>query len=133
MDLPELTGKQLQYLRETVPRLSRIGVIWDERVGKAPYAEAETVARARNISLHPVPLHSSGEADDVMKRLLVASPSDPLDHGAGCVRVAISVGGVGAPEPATIHLSFLDVSRFRGLTGVWSGLSDHVAADRELC
>jgi len=74
MDLPELTGKQLQYLRETVPKLSRIGVIWDERVGKAPYAEAETVARALNISLHPVPLHSSGEADDVMKRLLVERP-----------------------------------------------------------
>jgi putative tryptophan/tyrosine transport system substrate-binding protein len=90
MDLPELTGKQLQYLREAVPRLSRVGVVWDDRIAKAPFAEAEATARALNISLHPVPLHRTVEADDVMKRLLVEHPQAILLLTAPVVFTALS-------------------------------------------
>jgi len=90
MDLPELTGKQLQYLREAVPRLSRVGVVWDDRIAKAPFAEAEATARALSISLHPVPLHRRAEADDVMKRLLVEHPQAILLLTAPVVFTALS-------------------------------------------
>jgi len=74
MDLPELAGKQLQFLREVVPTLRRVGIVWDDRVGAPQLAQARSAARASNISLHPVPLHTPAEAGDVMKRLLVERP-----------------------------------------------------------
>jgi putative ABC transport system substrate-binding protein len=74
MDLPELAGKQLQFLREVIPTLRRVGVVWDDRIGAPQLALAQSAARASNISLHPVPLHAPAEAADVMKRLLVERP-----------------------------------------------------------
>ncbi len=74
MDLPELAGKQLQFLREIVPTLRRVGVVWDERIGGPQFSQAQAAARASNISLHAVTLHHSAEADDAVKRLLVERP-----------------------------------------------------------
>jgi putative ABC transport system substrate-binding protein len=74
MDLPELAGKQLQFLREIVPTLSRVGVVWDERIGGPQFAQAQAAARASHIRLHAVTLHHSAEADDAVKRLLVERP-----------------------------------------------------------
>jgi putative ABC transport system substrate-binding protein len=74
MDLPELAGKQLQFLREIVPTLSRVGVVWDERIGGPQFSQAQAAARASNISLHAVTLQNAAEADDAVKRLLVERP-----------------------------------------------------------
>jgi len=30
MDIPEIAGKQIQFLREMLPSLNRLGVIWDD-------------------------------------------------------------------------------------------------------
>jgi len=57
-----------------VPTLRRVGIVWDDRVGAPQLAQARSAARASNISLHPVPLHTPAEAGDVMKRLLVERP-----------------------------------------------------------
>ena len=48
LDLPELGGKQIQLLRELVPSLRRVGILWDEGVGRPQYdatAHAALVAR----------------------------------------------------------------------------------------
>ena len=90
MDLPELTGKQLQYLRETVPKMSRVGVVWDDRIARAQLAEAERTARALNITLYPVPLHKTAEADDVMKRVIAERPQALLLLTAPVVFTALS-------------------------------------------
>ena len=74
MDMPELAGKQLQFLREVAPGLRRVGVVWDDRIGAPQFAQARSAAQALNISLHPVPLHTAAEVDDVMKRLVVEHP-----------------------------------------------------------
>jgi hypothetical protein len=56
MDLLELAGKQLQFLREVAPMLRRVGIVWDDRIGAPQLAQAQAAVRASNISLPPVPL-----------------------------------------------------------------------------
>jgi putative ABC transport system substrate-binding protein len=38
LDLPELSGKLIELLKETVPRLDRLGVIWDSTIGQLNFA-----------------------------------------------------------------------------------------------
>jgi putative ABC transport system substrate-binding protein len=74
MDLPELAGKQIQFLREVLPSLDRLGVVWDDRIGHPQFAELQAVSRAAGISLLPAALHLQSEVDGVMKRLLTERP-----------------------------------------------------------
>jgi putative ABC transport system substrate-binding protein len=55
MDLPEIAGKQIQFLREVLPALRRLGIVWDDRIGQlhlaavqaapAPWASVCTLPR----------------------------------------------------------------------------------------
>ena len=74
MDLPQLAGKQLQFLQETVPGLSRVGVVWDDRIGVPQWTETRSAARALNLSVQAVALHEVAQTDDVMKHTLVERP-----------------------------------------------------------
>jgi putative ABC transport system substrate-binding protein len=47
MDIPEIAGKQLQLLREAVPGLRRVAVIWDDRVAGLQFTATEAAARTR--------------------------------------------------------------------------------------
>jgi len=46
LDLPEIAGKWLEFLRETVPQLSRVGVVGTARINQAQFAAIEAVAPA---------------------------------------------------------------------------------------
>jgi len=70
MDLPEITGKQIQFLREVLPGLSRLGVVWDDQIGQLQLVEAQSAARAVNVSLHPWALRQAADIDVVVKHLL---------------------------------------------------------------
>jgi putative tryptophan/tyrosine transport system substrate-binding protein len=70
MDLPTIAGKQIEFLREVVPRLSRLGVVWDDQVGQAQLVESQSAARAFNVSLYPSALHQAADIDGAMERLL---------------------------------------------------------------
>lgn len=74
MDLPELAGKQIQFLREVLPSLKRLGVVWDDQIGRPQYTELEAVSRTASISLRPAALRLTTEIDSVMKRLLTSRP-----------------------------------------------------------
>jgi putative ABC transport system substrate-binding protein len=74
MDLPEIAGKQIQFLREVVPSLNRLGIIWEDRIGQAQFAELQAVSRTAGIKLLPAVLHVTTEIDDVMKRLVAERP-----------------------------------------------------------
>jgi putative ABC transport system substrate-binding protein len=61
--LPELCGKRLQLLKEAVPSLSRVAVMWN---GKNPYKpvdlkEVQAVAAALNIELLEFPIQDPSE------------------------------------------------------------------------
>jgi putative ABC transport system substrate-binding protein len=74
MDLPELAGKQIQFLQEVVPSLRRLGVVWDDRIGQPQFAELESAGRQASITLLPAAIRVRSEVDDAMKRLLGERP-----------------------------------------------------------
>jgi hypothetical protein len=59
MDLPEVAGKQLEFLREIVPKLGRVGVLRDDRIGAPQLDEskprpARSTSSSRPVSGHPI-------------------------------------------------------------------------------
>jgi putative tryptophan/tyrosine transport system substrate-binding protein len=52
LDLPELCGKEIELLKESVPTLSRLGVLWDSIIGEVQFHAAQTAARAAGVTLH---------------------------------------------------------------------------------
>jgi putative tryptophan/tyrosine transport system substrate-binding protein len=51
LDIPELSGKQIQFLTEAVPRLQRVAVMWDASVATSQFKATEAVARAARLQL----------------------------------------------------------------------------------
>jgi putative tryptophan/tyrosine transport system substrate-binding protein len=74
MDVPEIAGKQIQFLREVLPTFTRLGVLWDDRINALQLDSAVTASRALGIRVHPAALRAAGEIDTVMKRLLAERP-----------------------------------------------------------
>ena len=56
LDLPELGGKQIELLREAVPTLSSLAVLWDSTVGLVQFRATESAAQAAKITLHSLPI-----------------------------------------------------------------------------
>jgi putative ABC transport system substrate-binding protein len=56
LDLPELGGKQIELLKEAVPTLSRLGVLWDSTVGAVQFGATEAAARATGVTLQSLPI-----------------------------------------------------------------------------
>lgn len=78
MDVPEISGKQLEFLREVRPAFSRLGLVWDDRIGALQFAAAQAGCRALGISLHSAVLHTAAEIDGVMARVLAERPQAVL-------------------------------------------------------
>jgi putative ABC transport system substrate-binding protein len=74
MDQPEIAGKQIQFLREALPRLNRLGVLWDDRIGQLQFAQVQAVCRASNLSLHQSALRTGDEVDNAVRRLIAERP-----------------------------------------------------------
>jgi putative ABC transport system substrate-binding protein len=60
---PELSAKRLQLLREIVPTLSRVAVLWEERNPAFASAVRETEASGKRIGVHVVVLGATVAAD----------------------------------------------------------------------
>jgi putative ABC transport system substrate-binding protein len=63
LDFPELAGKWLEMLKEVVPALTRVAVVWDPRTGLAQLQAAEAAARTLRIQLHPMDVRSPSDYD----------------------------------------------------------------------
>src|SRR5262249_11687514 len=57
-----------------VPRLSRLGVLRDDRIGGPQFAETQSAARTVNVKVVSVSLHRAADADEAMMRLLAERP-----------------------------------------------------------
>jgi putative ABC transport system substrate-binding protein len=55
LDLPELSGKLIQFLTEAVPRRQRVAVLWDAVVGASQFKATESAARAVRLKLQSLP------------------------------------------------------------------------------
>jgi ABC-type uncharacterized transport system substrate-binding protein len=56
LDLPELGGKQIELLREAVPTLSRLAVLWDATIGTVQFRATEMAAGRAGITLKSLPI-----------------------------------------------------------------------------
>ena len=74
MDIPEIAGKQIQFLREMLPSLNRLGVIWDDQIGRPQLTELQAASRAANITVLPAAVRHSAEIDGAVKRLVAERP-----------------------------------------------------------
>jgi len=65
LDLPELSGKQIQLLRETLGPVPRIGVIWDDRIGLPQFEALSAAAKATSVLIKSLPMHRPEDADSL--------------------------------------------------------------------
>ena len=68
LDLPELAGKQLQFLQEAVPRMTRVAVLWDPSVNRAPFEATEAAARMAGIALLPLSVQRVEDLETAIAR-----------------------------------------------------------------
>jgi putative ABC transport system substrate-binding protein len=52
LDIPEMSGKQLQFLKEAVPNLERVAVLGDPRVNDLQFKATETAARDAGLAVN---------------------------------------------------------------------------------
>ena len=66
---PELSGKQLELLKETLPRLSRLAVMWKPDDSGAPrqWQETQTAAGAIGVQLLLLKVRTPGELDKAIE------------------------------------------------------------------
>ncbi len=56
LDLPELGGKQIELLKETVPSLYSLAVLWDSTIGLVQFRATEAAARTAGMTLLSLPI-----------------------------------------------------------------------------
>jgi len=125
LDIPELGGKQIQFLREVLPRLQRVGVLWDANLASAPFKATEDAARVTNVTLRSLAFRSPedfGEAfeaarDEHTQALVVLS--SPAVFG-NLRRVA----GLAHEYRFPAICSFPEFAEAGGLMGYGPNLSD---------
>ncbi len=74
MDLPELAGKEIQLLREAIPALARLAVLWDERQGDAQPRAAQGAAKTTGTSLVPIAIRADADLDKAVSRAMRSRP-----------------------------------------------------------
>jgi putative ABC transport system substrate-binding protein len=84
---PELSGKRLELLREVLPTLSRVAIIWnpDVRGALLDYKETETAARLLRMRLQSVEVQHIDELDRAVSAIkaggaeaMIVSPLNPI-------------------------------------------------------
>ncbi|HUM14370.1 MAG TPA: ABC transporter substrate-binding protein [Candidatus Nitrosotalea sp.] len=64
LDQPEMTGKLLQLLKEGVPGLVRVGVLWDETIGRTQFDATQEAVRVKGLVLKPIGVKRSEDLAD---------------------------------------------------------------------
>jgi ABC-type uncharacterized transport system substrate-binding protein len=67
LDIPELGGKQIELLKEAVPTISRLGVLWDATIGIVQFRATEAAARATGVTLHSLAIRGPADFKEVFE------------------------------------------------------------------
>ena len=70
LDLPELGGKQIELLKEAVPTLSRLAVLWDSTVGGVQFRATESAARAAGVTLQSLSIQRPEDLKEAFDRAI---------------------------------------------------------------
>jgi putative tryptophan/tyrosine transport system substrate-binding protein len=73
----QLTGKQLELLKDTVPGLSRVAFLWNPSIPDRAYEVQETEAAAQALALRVLPLEA--RTPEELEAAFEADTSAPLD------------------------------------------------------
>jgi putative ABC transport system substrate-binding protein len=68
LDIPELGGKQIELLKEAVPILARLAVLWDSTIGAVQFRATEAAGRTTGIKLQSLPIQKTGDISDAFDR-----------------------------------------------------------------
>ncbi len=68
LDLPELGGKQIELLKEAVPKLSTVGVLWDSTIGEVQFRATESASIAAGVTLQSLPIQRVEELEAAFDR-----------------------------------------------------------------
>ena len=68
LDLPELGGKQIELLKEAVPTMSRLAVLWDSTIGVVQFRATEAAARAAGVTLQSLSVQQPDDFPDAFDR-----------------------------------------------------------------
>jgi putative ABC transport system substrate-binding protein len=73
LDIPEIAGKQLQFLQYVMPDLRRVAVLWDDRLD-VPFKAMETAARSEGISVRAAAMSDESQIESAIAQLLESRP-----------------------------------------------------------
>ena len=97
LDAPEMAGKWMQMLRDVVPNLQRVALLWDPSTGLAQIEAAESAARSLKIATHRVEARKPSD--------LVSAVREAAGLRAGALLVLSSpIFASEAPRVATLAL-----------------------------
>jgi putative ABC transport system substrate-binding protein len=68
----DLAGKMLELLKEVLPEISRIAVLWNPDHADPEYRETQRVAAARGVQLQPLPVRRPDDFDGAFKSAIDA-------------------------------------------------------------
>ena len=68
LDIPELGGKQIELLKEAVPTVARLAVLWDATIGTVQFGATETAARPSGVTLESFPIRNVEDIKDAIER-----------------------------------------------------------------
>jgi ABC-type uncharacterized transport system substrate-binding protein len=98
LDLPEIAGKWLEFLGETVPQLSRVGVLGTARINNAQFTAIEAVATASKHALRRLNVEDSRDFEaafdtarqEQLQGIVVLSSPLVLDNRARIATLAMA-------------------------------------------
>jgi putative tryptophan/tyrosine transport system substrate-binding protein len=93
---PEMSGKRLELLREIVPGLTRVAVLWSRQAPSHAALVRETDQAARALGAAAVPVEGSGDIEDAFQRI-IKEHADAVNvlQSAQFFRIRAEIAGVG--------------------------------------
>jgi len=106
----ELVGKRLELLKEIVPKLSRVAVLWNPKGANSTlnWKELQLPARQLGIQLHSIELRSSNEFDKALEDVTTARAGALFITGDPAITSNLKrIAGLAAKSrlPSILHIS----------------------------
>lgn len=78
LDLPEVSAKCLQILREVVPTVSKLAILWDPAIGFAQFKAVSKAAMDFGVTLEVIEVHRSVDIDAAFRTISRANAGGVL-------------------------------------------------------
>jgi putative ABC transport system substrate-binding protein len=86
LNFPEFTAKRLEILKETIPEVSHVAMLWDSSMDRTPLRGTNSVARRLNLQVSIIELRDDSDLESGFKRaiaeragVVMVMPSPRLD------------------------------------------------------